>query len=117
MSAVSAGTRHIERAISARRVALTVVGGNVTFRRRVTLGLAYKLRTAGYVPELPDASFAMRLGSFYQYSGHLSTQVTVLVHERRGRKARVVARIGPAAPLQSARTAGTSPGGRAAKPG
>lgn len=117
MSAVSAGTRHIERAISARRVALTVVGGNVTFRRRVTLGLAYKLRTAGYVPELADASFAMRLGSFYQYSGHLSTQVTVLVHERRGRKARVVACIGPAAPLQSARTAGTSPGGRAAKPG
>lgn len=112
MSAVSAGSRHIERAISARRVALMVVGGNVTFRRRVTLGLAYELRTAGYVPELPSASFAMRLGSFYRYSGHPATQVTVLVHERRGRKARVVAHIGPAAPLQSARTVG-----RAHRPG
>lgn len=97
MSAVSAGTRHIERVISARRVALEVVGGNVTFRRRVTLGLAYALRTAGYVPELPTPSFAMRLGPFYGYSGQRSTQVTVLVHGRYGRKARVVARIGPAA--------------------
>jgi hypothetical protein len=102
MSAVSSGTRHIERAIPARRVVLKVEGGNVTFRRRVTLGVAYALRTAGYRPELPVASFAMRLGSFYRDSGPPSTQVTVLVHQRRGSKPGVVARIGPVAPPSQA---------------
>ncbi len=90
MRAVTSASGQIEQEISAQRVALAVVGGNVSFRRRLTLGLAYALRTAGYVPELRDASFAMRLGPGYRYSGFPVTRVTVFVRKNRGSKARVV---------------------------
>lgn len=106
MRAVSSGSRQIEHAISARRVTLAVVGDNVTFRRRLAVGLAYALRTAGYVPELLDTSFAMRLGPEYGTTGALGTPVTVSVHDKPGRKTRVVAHIGWRVPLQSPLAAG-----------
>ena len=90
MRAVSSAAGQIEQEIPARRVVLAVGGRNTSFRRRLTLGLAYALRTAGYVPELGVASFAMRLGPGYRYSGFPVTQVTVFVQKKRRSKVRVV---------------------------
>lgn len=94
MRAVSSGIRQIERTVPARRVAVTVVGSDVTFRRRVALGLAYALRSAGYTPLFPDTSFALRLGAAYEYRGGPATRVTVTARKNRAARQPVVVSLG-----------------------
>lgn len=87
-NAVSYASAKIEREISARRVVLAVVAPNNNYQRQVTMGLAYALRSAGYIPEI-SASWVFQIGPSYHYSGDRMTRVTVFVHNH-GAKARVV---------------------------
>jgi hypothetical protein len=87
-NAVSYASAAIEREIPARRIALAVVAPNNNYQRQVTTGLAYALRSAGYIPEI-SASWAFQLGPSYQYNGSRVTRVTVFVYNH-GARARVV---------------------------
>jgi hypothetical protein len=92
-NAVSSASTKIEREISARRIVLAVVAPNNNYRRQVTIGLAYALRSAGYTPEI-SSSWTFQIGPAYYYDGNPGTQVTVFVHNH-GVKTRVVITDGP----------------------
>ena len=86
--AVSSASTKIEREIPAQRILLAVKAPNNNYRRQVTLGLAYALRSAGYTPEI-SSSWAFQLGPAYYDDGRPVVQATVSVHSH-GAKIRVV---------------------------
>ncbi len=78
MRAVSAASQQIERDISHRRIALTVIAPDSHTRRQVTFGLVYTLNAVGYAPEINN-NWASQLGSTYLFRGKPMTHVTVLM--------------------------------------
>lgn len=79
MNAVSSASLSIEHEISPQRVVLAVVSPNGHYRREVTFGIAYVLRTAGYSPEIMRSYWTFPAGSPYHYAGTRLTRVTVYV--------------------------------------
>jgi hypothetical protein len=87
-NAVSSASTKIEREISAQRILLAVITPNNNYRRQVTLGLAYALRSAGYTPEI-SSSWAFQIGPAYYNLGNPVVQATVYMPNH-GVKTRVV---------------------------
>jgi hypothetical protein len=73
---INVASQKIERELPRQPISLSVVTGDSHFRRRMTLGLAYALTTAGYRPEV-DVSYARQLGPFYEFRGTKIPSVTV----------------------------------------
>jgi hypothetical protein len=78
--AITVASAAIEREIPARRIALVVVAPR-HYRRQVTMGLAYALRTAGYTAGISNGAF--QIGPAYQSAGDPGTRVTVFVRDHR----------------------------------
>jgi hypothetical protein len=79
-NAVWAASKRIERALPQQPIALAVKAPNYSYRRQLTIGLAYVLRTAGYRAEIgPD--WGAQLGPQYVYRGKLMPLVTVFARD------------------------------------
>lgn len=68
--------REIERAVPSQPIALAVKASVPSYRRQLTFGIAYALRTAGYVPEI-GPGLGVQLGPRYVYRGKPMPVVTV----------------------------------------
>jgi hypothetical protein len=67
-AAVRVATLRIERAFPSQPIALSVKGPDYSYRRQLTFGIAYALRTSGYRTEIgPD--WGAQLGPQYVYRG------------------------------------------------
>lgn len=78
---VGVASRKIEARLPGQPIALTVLGRDRHFRRRLTFALAYALNTMGYRP-LVEQKYAWQLGPAFTFRGQQITQVTV--HMRPG---------------------------------
>jgi hypothetical protein len=87
-NAVRSASAKIEQEISARRIALAVVAPGKYDPRQVALGLTYRLRSAGYAPEI-SPSWAFQIGPAYYYHGNPVPLVTVFM-SKDGMKTRVL---------------------------
>ncbi len=74
-------SRKIEAKLPGQTIALTVLGRDRHFRRRLTFALAYELNTLGYRP-LVEQKYAWQLGPAFAFRGQQIPQVTV--HMRPG---------------------------------
>ena len=83
MHAVGIAAQKIERAISRRQLALSVRTASDSYRRQVTYGLVYTLRTAGYRPEIANWPWALQFGNEYLFHGRPMTQVSVRIRGTR----------------------------------
>jgi hypothetical protein len=87
--AVTAATQRIEPSVPRRQLALSVLAPTNPYRRQVTFGLVYALRTLGYGPEISQRWWAQQLGRLYLFRGRPMTHVNVLI---RGGRLSVVSR-------------------------
>ena len=87
-NAVRSASAKIEQEISARRIALAVVAPGKYDPRQMALGLTYRLRSAGYAPEI-SPSWAFQIGPAYYYHGNPVPLVTVFM-SKDGTKTRVL---------------------------
>jgi hypothetical protein len=78
--AINVASQKIERKLPGQPIQLSVVAGDIHFRRKVTFGLAYALTTAGYSPQVA-ANYAWQLGSGY---GIHSTKIPVVTVYQNG---------------------------------
>ena len=81
--------REIERAVPSQPIALAVKASVPSYRRQLTFGIAYALRTAGYQPVI-GPGLGVQLGPRYMYRGKAMPLVTVFA--RSGFSADVVKR-------------------------
>jgi hypothetical protein len=76
LKAVGFASGQIERAVPSQPIALAVKSSVPSYQRQLTFGIAYALRTAGYLPEIrPD--LGVQLGPRYVYRGKPMPLVTV----------------------------------------
>jgi hypothetical protein len=87
--AVGFASRQIERAVPSQPIALAVKTPVSSYRRQLTFGIAYELRTAGYLPEIRPG-LSVQLGPQYAYRDKPMPLVTVFA--RRGFPADVAKR-------------------------
>jgi len=73
--AVIVASAQIEREVSPGRITLMVVAPNTSYRRQVTMGLAYALRTVGYTPQI--STWAFQIGPAYRDAGNPVIRTTV----------------------------------------
>jgi len=76
LKAVGFASRQIERAVPSQPIALEVKASLPSYQRQLTFGIAYALRTAGYLPEIRPG-LAVQLGPRYAYRGKPMPLVTV----------------------------------------
>ena len=76
LKAVGFAAGQIERAVPSQPIALVVKNSVPSYRRKLTFGIAYALRTAGYRPEITPGLGA-QLGPRYAYRGKPMPIVTV----------------------------------------
>ena len=89
LNAVRFASQQIERAVPSQPISLAVKSHVPTYRRQLTFGIAYALRTAGYLPEI-SPGLGVQLGPRYVYRGQPMPLVTVFA--RSGFSADVVKR-------------------------
>jgi hypothetical protein len=89
LKAVGFASQQIERAVPSQPIALAVKTPVSSYRRQLTFGIAYELRTAGYLPEITPG-LSVQLGPRYAYRGKPMPVVTVFA--RSGFSADVVKR-------------------------
>jgi hypothetical protein len=77
LKAVGFASQQIERAVPSQPIALAVKTPVSSYRRQLTFGIAYELRTAGYLPEIRP-SLSVQLGPRYAYRGKPMPVVTVI---------------------------------------
>jgi hypothetical protein len=76
LKAVGFASGQIERAVPRQPIALAVKSPVSSYRRQLTFGIAYALRTAGYQPEITPG-LGVQLGPRYVYRGKPMPLVTV----------------------------------------
>lgn len=76
LKAVGFAAGQIERAVPSQPIALAVKTSDPSYRRKLTFGIAYALRTAGYLPKI-SPNLAVQLGPRYAYRGKQMPLVTV----------------------------------------
>src|SRR5215469_2526585 len=74
--AINVASQKIERTLPGQPVELSVVATDSHFRRKVTFGLVYALKTAGYSPQVAR-TYAWQLGSAYRIHSTKIPIVTV----------------------------------------
>lgn len=74
--AVTVASQKIEARLRGQPIALTILGRDRHFRRRLTFALVYALNASGYRPEV-EQKFAWQLGPAFTYHGQQIPQVTV----------------------------------------
>jgi hypothetical protein len=77
--AVGLASAKIKTKLPGQPIALTVLGRDRHYRRRLTFGLAYALNTMGYRP-LVEQKYAWQLGPAFTFRGQAIPKVTVHMH-------------------------------------
>jgi hypothetical protein len=78
INAINVASQKIERKLPGQPIQLSVVADDPHFQRKVTFGLVYALKTAGYSPQV-TGGYAWQLGSGYAL--HSQNIPTVMVYQ------------------------------------